>query len=195
MKPEAQWTCEEVRADLPLFVGGDLFEDEHQQPSVEALRLHLSGCSKCAEEFAALTRSREAFLRLGENCGAPGLWPDVRAVLAAEGRFAGAAAPAPVRRYRMALAVALFLGLGVFVWLEFGEGGVSPAPLEPAALALEGEPADEVPSLASPLRPLLAHELALSEGAEIFGVSEGVGALLPSHTTGGASAAGLTKIR
>ena len=28
MKLESQMTCEEVRADLPLFVGGDLFDDD-----------------------------------------------------------------------------------------------------------------------------------------------------------------------
>ena len=195
MNPESQLTCEEVRSDLPLFVGGDLFEDDHQVPSVEALRRHLVGCPVCAEEFASLRRSREAFLTLGDDSSAPGLWPDVRAVLAAEGRLGGVAAPAPVHRFRMAAAAALVLGLSIFAWVGRGEPVVPSAPGTPEDLALEKTPASGAPSLVSPLRPLLPDELALSEGAEVFGVNEGVGAVTPSHTSAGASVAGLNKIR
>jgi len=196
MKPESQMTCEEVRADLPLFVGGDLFDDAHQASAAGALRRHLMGCSSCAAELASLERAREAFLTLGEDSTAPGLWPDVRAVLAAEGRFGDVVASAPpVHRFRLAAAAALVVGLGVFVWLVNDTANVSPGSGEPTGLAREGASVSEPPSMASPLRPVLPGELALSEEAAIFGVSEGVELVVPSHTSGSASAAGLTKIR
>ena len=195
MKPESQMTCEEVRADLPLFVGGDLFDDAHQAPAAEGLRRHLRGCSSCTAEFASLKRAREAFLTLGEDSTAPGLWPDVRAVLAAEGRFGDAVAAAPVHRFRQLAAAALVVGLSVFVWRNMDEPGEAPGSDDPSGLAREEALDHELPALASPLRPLLPDELALSEEAEIFGESEGAEIVIPSHTPGGASAAGLTKIR
>ena len=196
MKLESQMTCEEVRADLPLFVGGDLFDDAHQASVAEGLRRHLRGCSSCTAEFVSLKRAREAFLTLGEDSTAPGLWPDVRAVLAAEGRFGGVVAAAPpVHRFRLAAAAALVVGLGVFVWLENDAANVSPGSGEPTGLAREGASVPEPPSMASPLRPVLPGELALSEEAAIFGVSEGVELVIPSHTSGSGSAASLTKIR
>ena len=75
MKPEVEMTCEEVLADLPLLVGGDLASgvgvDSGSLPPELQRRLkseslphssHLSSCSSCSEELEALTRSREAYI-------------------------------------------------------------------------------------------------------------------------------------
>lgn len=196
MKPETQLTCEIVRADLPLFVGGDLHLDGEQGAAAQALRVHLAECSGCAEELESLKDAREAFLSLGLDSGAPGLWPDVRAVLAAEGRFDAIQAPAPVFRFRQMAAAAVFAGLGLFIWYG-GEAPLDPTEIEPSGLVMEATPAPLIPSLASPLRPLLPDELALSEGAEIFGGSEDSPALVAPipGASGGASVAGNIRIR
>ena len=65
---------------------------------------------------------------------------------------------------------------------------------ESTGLALDEAPTPAPSSLASPLRPLLPGELALSLEAEAFGVDETIEVVIPSPTPG-ASAAGLTKIR
>ena len=198
MKPEAEMTCEEVLADLPLLVGGDLAAES------EAASLphsgHLSSCESCAEELEALTRSREAFLSLREEAGAPGLWPDVRAVLAAEGRLGAAqgAEPAPIYRFRVAAAAALLACCGALLW----SSDLSRAPETGGApIALEGPspsvvaPRDARPAGSLSLRPLKTDELALSEGAEIFGLGGVEEVATPLQTPGGASAAGMIKIR
>lgn len=195
MNPELQLTCEEVRADLPLFVGGDLFGDEHHMPTAEAVRQHMLDCEACAEEFASLERSRDAFLTLGEDSSAPGLWPDVRAVLASEGRFGGDVAPTPLLRFRPLAAAALVVAMGVFIWLQGSGSGVRSGTEGSSELVLDETLVPEGSTLASPLRPLLPDELALSEEAEVFGLNAGIDLVNPSHTSGGASAAGLNKIR
>jgi len=199
MKFETQLNCEVVRADLPLFVGGDLHLDGEQGAAGRAMRQHLAECLGCAEELESLKVAREAFLSLGSGSGsgAPGLWPDVRAVLAAEGRFDVAAPPTPVHRFRQLAAAAIIAGLGVFVWLGGDDAPLNPAKSEPAGLVLEGVQTTELPSHASPLRPLLPDELALSEGAEVFGEGGEAPALaepIPG-ASGGVSVAGSTRIR
>ena len=213
MKPEVEMTCEEVLADLPLLVGGDLASgaglDSGSLPPELQRRLkaeslphstHLSSCSSCSEELAALTRSREAFISLREEAGAPGLWPDVRAVLAAEGRLGGAqlAQPAPIYRFRTAAAAALLVCCGALIWMSDPSGAPETGG---AALALEGStapvvaPEEAIPTVSLSLRPLKTDELALSEGAEIFGLGGVEEVATPLQTPGGASAAGMIKIR
>jgi hypothetical protein len=103
------------------------------------------------------------------------------------------------------------LGLGVFAWRAIDGVGGSTEEVGPmvagavdAAHDLGEDVAREVgevsatpelSALASRLRALAPGELALSEGAEVFGVDAGLLVLTPSHTAGGASAAGLMKIR
>jgi hypothetical protein len=197
MKPETEMTCEDVRADLPLLVGGDLFSGGDGESLAElSHRSHLSSCAACAEELAALERSRQAFLSLGEEVGAPGLWPDVRAVLAAEGRLGEAAPAAPVYRFRrFASAAAVLLCCGALVWMA-GEDGPSTTVEAPLALETPASPApasDALPAGSLSLRPLKTDELALSEGAEIFGLGGEVAT--PLQAPAGASAAGMIKIR
>ena len=197
MKPEKQLSCEVVRADLPLFVGGDLHLDGEHGAAGQVVRQHLAGCPGCAEEFESLKVAREAFLSLGSDSGAPGLWPDVRAVLAAEGRFGVAAAPARVYPLRQLAAAAIVAGLGFFFWIGGDDAPLNPSDSEPAGLVLQGEQAPEPSSLASPLRPPLPDELALSEGAEVFGEDGEAPALatpLPG-ASGGVSVAGNSRIR
>ena len=196
MKPDTQLTCEVVRADLPLFVGGDLHLDGEQGAAAQALRRHLVLCSGCAEELESLKDAREAFLSLGMDSGAPGLWPDVRAVLAAEGRFdvesASPAPPAPVYRFRQLAAAAILAGIGLVIWSGDGE---APATPEPTGLALEEELDPVIPSPVSPLRPLLPNELALFEDAAVFGEDAETQVTTPPARRGGASVAGNKLIR
>lgn len=196
MNPEDRLTCEEVLADLPLFVGGDLLEDDLQASAAASLRRHLDKCDPCHEAFASLQRARQAFLTLGEGTHAPGLWPDVRAVLAAEGRLGGVAAPAPVLPFRRAVAAVLVAGLGVFAWFAIQEGPDDPTGSgELTVVVVDEAPAPESSSLLSPLRPLHSDELALSLEAEVFGEGGAADVATPSHTPGAVSAAGMTKIR
>ena len=196
MKPETQLTCEVVRADLPLFVGGDLHLDGEQGAAAQALRLHLTECSGCADELESLTIAREAFLSLGLDSGAPGLWPDVRAVLAAEGRFGTISAPAPIYQFRHLAAAAILAGLGVFIWFGGGDTPFAPETPAPEGLALEGALAPEVSSPVSPLRPLLPGELALSHEAAVFGENaEGPASSAAPSGLGGVSVAGNNSIR
>ena len=202
MKPETEMTCEEVRADLPLFVGGDLFSrnDGESAPELSPAlpySRHLSSCSSCAAELASLERSRQAFLSLREEVGAPGLWPDVRAVLAAEGRLGEAAPVAPVYRFRRFAAAAVLVCCGALLWMAEAN---RPSDTErgPLALEISSPPtvaSDALPSGSLSLRPLKMDELALSEGAEIFGLGSAGEVATPLQTPGGASAAGMIKIR
>ena len=195
MKPETEMTCEDVRADLPLLVGGDLFSGGDGESLAElSHRSHLSSCAACAEELAALERSRQAFLSLGEEVGAPGLWPDVRAVLAAEGRLGEVA---PVYRFRRFAAAAVLLCSAALLWkAELGRPsatGEDPLALENSSPS--GVTSDALPPGSLSLRPLKTDELALSEGAEIFGLGGVQEVATPLQTPGGASAAGMIKIR
>ena len=197
MKPDTQLTCEVVRADLPLFVGGDLHLDGEQGAAARALRQHLVECAGCTAELESLKIAREAFLSLGMDSGAPGLWPDVRAVLAAEGRFdAAPAAAAPVYRFRQLAAAALLAGLGLFFWFGDDVTPVSPEAPAPRGLALEEALEPEAPSPVSPLRPLLPNELALSDEAAVFGENaEAPASVARPSGRGGVSVAGHNSIR
>ena len=196
MKPERPLSCEVVRADLPLFVGGELHQDGEQASAVRALEAHLAECPKCSAELDSLRRARQALQGLSAKAGAPGLWPDVREALVAEGRIQDAPVRlAPVRRMRRLAAAALLAGLGLFLWAEGPEAPLTteaPAPLE---LVMEEEEAPLEPSLASPLRPLNPDEVAFSESAEAV---EGAGTVsLPTRPLreGPASLAGNRTIR
>ena len=196
MNTDPQMTCEEILADLPLFVGGELFSGE-REGSVEAqFTQHLSVCGSCAGEFASLERARQAFLTLGEEVGAPGLWPDVRAALAAEGRLGAATPVAPVYRFRGLAAAAVLACFGILLWnaelsrpVETGGDLVLESSTPPAVVL------DVLPTRSSPLRPLMTDELALSDGAEIFGLGSIGEVATPLQTPGGNSAAGMIKIR
>ena len=113
-------SCSAVRAALHLFVGADLDEGE-----LDAVRAHLDGCTACG---VAAERAREArgVLRavrdVSDATPAPGLWPGVRAGLAAEGLCAplsarpGPRAPEPARRWwigTLAAAAAIVLVVGL----------------------------------------------------------------------------------
>lgn len=197
MKPETQLTCEVVRADLPLFVGGDLHLDGDGGAAAQALRQHLVECAKCAGELESLKIAREAFLSMGMDSGAPGLWPDVRAVLAAEGRFGAAPTPAaPVYRFRQLVAAAVLAGLGLFFLFSDEVTPASPEAPATRGLALEDALEPEAPSPVSPLRPLLPNELALSDEAAVFGEDgETPASVTPSSGRGGVSVAGHNSIR
>ncbi len=196
MKPDTQLSCEVVRADLPLFVGGDLHLDGEQGPAARALRLHLDECPECREELESLRGAREAFLSLGADSGAPGLWPDVRAVLAAEGRFETApTTAAPVYRFRQLAAAALLAGIGLFFWFGGSETPIAPEAPAPVGLALEEKVAPATPSPVSPLRPLLPGELAFSEDAALFGEDPGAQVTTPPAGQGRVSVAGHKLIR
>lgn len=197
MKPDTQLTCEVVRADLPLFVGGDLHLDGQQSAAARALRQHLVECARCSGELESLKIAREAFLSLGMDSGAPGLWPDVHAVLAAEGRFEAApTAAAPVYRFRQLVAAALLAGLGLFFWFGDDVTPVSPEDPAPRGLALEEALEPEAPSLVSPLRPLLPNELALSDEAAVFGENaEAPASVTRPSGRGGVTVAGHNTIR
>ena len=192
-------TCEVVLADLPLFVGGDLHQDGEQGAAAQALRSHLAECSGCQAELESLQIAREAFLSLGMDSGAPGLWPDVRAVLAAEGRFQAApttATPAaPVFHFRQLAAAAILAGIGLFFWSSDDETPIVPAEPEPSGLAVEETLAPETPSPVSPLRPLLPSELALSEDAAVFGESAEAPVSASPAGSSGVSVAGHNSIR
>ncbi|MCH2105762.1 MAG: hypothetical protein MK291_03895 [Planctomycetes bacterium] len=196
MKPENPLSCDVVRADLPLFVGGDLHQDGEQTSATRALEAHLALCVECREELDALQRARQALQGLAPKSGAPGLWPDVREALVAEGRIqAGSVRIAPTRRLRQLAAAALLAGLGLFIWAGDEESPLAPEAPAPAELVMEEERAPLEPSLVSPLRPLSADEVALSEGAETLGEAPEVGEPARPLPGGAASLAGNPTIR
>ncbi|MCH2102715.1 MAG: zf-HC2 domain-containing protein [Planctomycetes bacterium] len=197
MKPERTLSCEEVRADLPLFVGGELHQDGEQGSAVRALEAHLAECPKCSAELDSLRRSRQALQGLSSKASAPGLWPDVREALLAEGRIQGSPVRfAPARRMRRLAAAALLAGLGLFLWAQGPDAPLTTAEAPgPVELVMEIEEAPLEPSLASPLRPLSPDEVAFSESAEAV---EGAGTVtLPTGPLreGPASLAGNRTIR
>jgi len=123
--PNPSEACVEIRAALPLYVGGDLDPEE-----LTAVRAHLGDCPECggAEERARAARA-VLLSRAAEEAqdGAPELWPGVRELLVAEGRLAPASrgprplAPAPAWSARWsrtwlgsgAAAAALLLAFGI----------------------------------------------------------------------------------
>ena len=197
MKPEIPLTCDVVRADLPLFVGGDLHLDGEQGSAARALEVHLAQCEGCSEELEALQRARKALQGSGSKSGAPGLWPDVREALVSEGRIHAAPVRlAPTLRLRELAAATLLAGLGLFLWSGDEESPLTLEAPAPAGLVMEEEAsAPLAPSLVSPLRPLSADEVALSEGAETLGEAPEVGESARPLLGGAASLAGNPTIR
>ncbi len=83
-------TCNEIQAQLALFVGDDL------DPAASGrIQRHLVGCTTCDGELARLatSRSRIASLRELTADAAPSVWSNVRAELAREGRLIESSAP------------------------------------------------------------------------------------------------------
>ncbi len=93
--------CFEVRAALPLYVGGDLDRDE-----LVAVEVHLESCPACR---VAEGRARDAREVLTSSCAegpTPDLWSGIQGQLQAEGLFASPIAStlefqAPKHRLRL----------------------------------------------------------------------------------------------
>lgn len=76
-------SCAEIRANLPLYVGGDL--DASVLSSVsERMMEHLKGCDACGEALEAAEAARAALVDV-RTPDAPDLWPGVRARMQSEG--------------------------------------------------------------------------------------------------------------
>ncbi|MDP6368493.1 MAG: zf-HC2 domain-containing protein [Planctomycetota bacterium] len=75
-------TCSDIRADLPLSVGGDL-----DATRLECVESHLETCEGCRREADSLSASRRVFQELGaaDKAPTPDLWPAVRSGLRAAG--------------------------------------------------------------------------------------------------------------
>ena len=166
--------CDDFRAQLPLFVGGDL-----EAPLAAKLQEHLGrsgsgmssaqagpttraeGCVGCTQVLASLEASRAELLDLPRRSPAPSvdLWGPIRATLTAEGRIAtasrrtvdGARSTAVRRatswwRVASAAAAAALLAIGVQVFVH----GSSPSPGipgdEPAAHTGSGSLAGQIPA-------------------------------------------------
>lgn len=132
-------SCNDVRAHLPLHVGGDL-----EDPLAEAVRAHVAGCAPCGRALTAARRSREALL-IARVEAPEGLdvWPAVAEALALEGRIAAAprrprasAAGAPWRRWAAVAGGALAAGVLGLVALGPGSG-TAPTP-EPGPIRAVG---------------------------------------------------------
>lgn len=86
---EMTMNCSEVRAELPLFVGGDL-----EAPARDLLARHLEGCTPCAEALAAASEARAALvehLECAASTPSASVWPGVREALRSEGLVSTAA--------------------------------------------------------------------------------------------------------
>lgn len=184
--------CTDVRALLPLMVGGDLEEGQ-----ALAVAEHLAGgCGSCSTALRELERVRGFLRELPKLAPAPAveLWPDLRAALLSEGLLRRG--PIVVRRARVgaggmwlsAAAAALLVG-GALWSLRPGEsarevqqvapevagGGAMPGVTPVFAPTLVGGPAN------GGLRPLDPGEAPFSLEAELFGV-RGTG--VPLHPRG-----------
>ena len=163
--------CDDFRAQLPLFVGGDL-----EAPLAAKLQEHLGrsgpsgsssrtagpssgGCTGCAQVLASLEASRAELLDLPRCSPAPSvdLWGPIRATLAAEGRIASASRravhttrPATVLRstswWRVAsaAAAAALLALGVQVFVRGSSPSSGIAGDDPSARTGSGSVAEEL---------------------------------------------------
>jgi hypothetical protein len=82
--------CDDIRAQLPLYLGGDL-----EAPLAEQVRAHLEagegGCPGCARALAEMEGVRAQLLELPKRSPAPhvDVWPQVRLGLAAGGLLGG----------------------------------------------------------------------------------------------------------
>lgn len=155
-------SCDDFRAQLPLFVGGDLEAplaarlEEHlgrpQAPHISssdpARPSRIEGCAACAQALEELRSARSHLLELPRLSPAPlvDLWRPIRTRLAAEGRIASGpsqVAPQPPPRFARrrpvlarlvsaAAAVAL-IALGARVLVQ------RPAEVAPADPGRDGE--------------------------------------------------------
>ncbi len=121
--------CIDIRAALPLFVGGDLDRDE-----ALLVEEHLSACDSCRQAHRRAEEARAVLLKHGRATGtneAPDLWPGIRAALAAEEFFSSptgvsSGRPRLVRGPRL-LPVGL-LSAAAAVWLAFFLAGFFQGP-------------------------------------------------------------------
>lgn len=150
--------CDEIRAVLPLVVGGEL------EPSdLAAGERHLAACGACRAELERYRAARAALLRAAELLPpAPAQWTLLRARLVAEGRIHGAqGARAPARRsWRAGAAAALLLcAAGAFLLRGPALEPGSELPLSTSELSSSAEPAASG-TLVQPvaLRPLPREE-------------------------------------
>lgn len=148
--------CRRARRLLPLFVGGDL--EEEQAANVER---HVSGCEGCASELAAYERSRQSLFALKSTPRgpAPDLWPAIRLRIGAT---------RPVRRtFPLRAAAAVLLAAGAGLALLFSGPADSPLPTPPEQpIAKEIPPA--APGVSVGTGEFLLAEVAPASGPEIF---------------------------
>lgn len=180
-------TCTDVRALLPLVVGGDLEEDQ-----ALAVSEHLAlGCATCSTDLRELERMRGILRELPERSPAPAvdLWPDLRAALVSEGLVRRG--PLVVRRARVGVrgmwlsAAAATLLVAGALWSLQGGGEIPAAPGGSPEVADSGVTPYLAPTLvggpsAGGLRPLEPGEAPFSLDAELFGV----GGVLPVQPHG-----------
>lgn len=170
-------TCTDVRALLPLVVGGDLEEGQ-----ALAVTEHLEqGCAPCAAALRELQRTRGFLLELPERSPAPAvdLWPGVRAALVSQGSLGRPSIP--VRRARvgwlgMSLSAAAASALVAGALWTLGRGQLAPIiDASPAPEVAEGGVTPDLPPtlVGGPdfggLRPLAAGEEPFANEAEYFG--------------------------
>jgi hypothetical protein len=152
-------TCSDIRADLPLSVGGDL-----DATHLERVEGHLETCEGCRREADRLSASRRVFQELGAGVGSssadptPDLWPAVRAGLRADGLVgpghdanaekrvaeghAASGPPLPFRRLAAAAAVLVGLVTSALLWNgDESPGGIAPGPDGAFEMALPEAPA------------------------------------------------------
>jgi hypothetical protein len=156
--------CDDFRAQLPLFVGGDLEAplaaklQEHLGRSGPAGALSGEGCVACAQVLESLEASRAELLDLARRSPAPDvdLWAPIRATLAAEGRlatpsrrrFEKARRPSvdrasPWWRVASTAAAATVLALGVHMMVRGSSPGLPGE--DPAAHPGRGSVAEQMP--------------------------------------------------
>jgi hypothetical protein len=180
--------CDDVRAQLPLYLGGDL-----EAPLAEQVRAHLEapddGCRGCARELAQLERVRARLLELPQRSPAPqvDVWPQVRQGLVASGLLGqapraerrGAVARPAGRlltwpRLASAAAAVALMALGFQLLRGPGAPGADPAPgtgvRDSVAAPTQGAPLPEVVPVLAPsgLRRLTAEDTPLHDEARPF---------------------------
>jgi len=169
-------TCTDVRALLPLVVGGDL-EDDQALVVTEHLE---AGCEACAGALREFQRLRGHLLELPERSPAPAvdLWPGVRSALQSDGLLRSG--PIVVRRARfgargalLSAAAATLLVAGSLWSLQRERELGQDAPTTPELAESESVTPDLAPTLvggpSDGLRPLAPGEQPFSLDAEHFG--------------------------
>jgi hypothetical protein len=148
-------SCRRVRRLLPLFVGGDLGDEQ-----VRFVESHVEECDACAAELSVYERSRQSLfaLKATPREPAPDLWPAIRLRI-------GASRPAK-RRFPLRAAAAILLAAGAGLALLFGPGeGPTPTPQAPP-VAKEIPPVE--PGVALGTGEFLLAEVGPATGPETF---------------------------